>query len=135
LRIKALLSKKGGYQGMLEYIPGKYVHRPVDANGYMFIHCIFVGFKKEFKGKGYASTLIEECIKEAKESKMFGVAVVTRKGSFMAKKNIFVKKGFVLVDETEPDFQLMVLKFDQNIANPKFIPITGARGSFKIFLK
>ena len=39
LRIKALLSQKGGYQGMLEYIPGEYAHRPVDAKGYLFIHC------------------------------------------------------------------------------------------------
>jgi len=44
LRIKILLSKEGGYQGMLEYIPGRYAHRPVDAEGYMFIHCVFVGF-------------------------------------------------------------------------------------------
>jgi len=120
LRIKALLSKKGGYQGMLEYIPGKFAHRPVNANGYMFIHCIFVGFKREFKGKGYASSLIDECIRDAKESKMLGVAVVTRKGSFMAKKDVFVKKGFLLADEAKPDFQLMVLNFDQNVANPKF---------------
>ena len=49
LRIKALFSKKEGYQGMLEYIPGEYAHRPVDAKGYMFIHCIFVGFKKELR--------------------------------------------------------------------------------------
>ncbi len=52
---------------MLEYISGKYAHRPVDAQGYIFIHCIFVGFKKEYKGKGYASSLIDECIKEAKK--------------------------------------------------------------------
>ena len=67
LRIKELLSKKGGYQGMLEYIPGKFAHRPVEAEGYMFIHCIFVGFKKEFKGRGFASSLIDECIKDAKK--------------------------------------------------------------------
>jgi len=120
LRIKALVSKQGGYQGMLEYIPGKFAHRPVDAEGYMFIHCIFVGFKKEFKGKGYASALIDECIKEAKNANMQGVAVVTRKGSFMAKKDIFVKKGFVIVDQAEPDFELLVLKFNPNAANPKF---------------
>lgn len=120
LRIKALLSEKGGYQGMLEYIPGKFAHRPVDAEGYMFIHCVFVGFKKEFKGKGYASSLIDECIKEAKEQNMQGVAVVTRKGSFMAKKDIFVKKGFVEVDKAEPDFQLLALKFSQTAVNPKF---------------
>ena len=120
LRIKALLSKKGGYQGMLEYIPGRYAHRPVDAEEFMCIHCIFVGFKKEFKGKGYASLLIDECIKEAKLGGMKGVAVVTRKGSFMAKRHIFVKKGFVSVDEATPDFELLVLKFSQEAPDPKF---------------
>ena len=120
LRIKALISKKGGYQGMLEYIPGKYAHRPIDADGYMFIHCIFVGFRNEFKGKGYASSLIDVCIKEAKDANMHGVAVVTRKGPFMVKKDIFIKKGFVLVDEAKPDFELLVLKFNKKAANPKF---------------
>jgi len=120
LRIKALFSKESGYQGMLEYIPGKYAHRPVEAEGYMFIHCIFVGFRREFKGKGYASLLIDECIEESKELKMQGVAVVTRKGAFMAKKDIFVKKGFVLVDKVEPDFELLVLKIDEEAPNPKF---------------
>jgi len=86
----------------------------------MFIHCIFVGFKKEFKGKGYASSLIDECIKDAKKSNMNGVAVVTRKGSFMAKKDIFIKKGFVLTDKAEPDFQLLVLKFNYRAINPTF---------------
>jgi len=120
LRIKAILSKKGGYQGMLEYIPGRYAHRPVKAEGYMFIHCIFVGFKREYKGKGYGSTLIDECIKETKELNLNGVAVVTRKGSFMAKKDIFIKKGFIEVDKADPDFQLLVLKFNQKAINPKF---------------
>jgi GNAT superfamily N-acetyltransferase len=120
LRIKVVVPEKGGYQGMIEYIPGKYAHRPVDAEGYMFIHCIFVGFKREFKGKGYGSALIEQCIAEAKNSKMKGVAVVTRKGSFMAKKDIFLKKGFHVVDTAEPDFELLALKFNPNAANPKF---------------
>jgi hypothetical protein len=120
LRIKVLLSKIGGYQGMLEYVPGKYAHRPVDAEGYMFIHCVFVGFKKEFKGRGYASFLIDECIKEAKDTNMHGVAVVTRKGPFMVGKDIFLKKGFVQVDAAKPDFELLVLKFNQNADDPKF---------------
>jgi hypothetical protein len=85
----------------------------------MFIHCIFVGFRNEFKGKGYASSLIDVCIKEAKDANMHGVAVVARKGPFMAKKDIFLKKGFVLVDEARPDFKLLVLKFNKKAANPK----------------
>lgn len=120
LRIKVLFSKSGGYQGMLEYIPGKYAHRPVNAEGYMFIHCVFVGFKNEFKGKGYASSLILECIEEAKRQKMVGVAVVTRKGPFMAKRDIFLKNGFESVDVVKPDFELLALKFDKNANNPTF---------------
>jgi hypothetical protein len=107
---------------MLEYIPGKYAHRPVDADGYMFIHCIFVGFKNEFKGKGYGSLLIGECIKEAKDMKMLGVAVVTREGSFMARNDIFLNDGFKVVDNADPDFNLLVKKFDENVKNPKFKP-------------
>lgn len=33
---------------------------------------------------------------------------------------IFLKKGFVLVGKVEPDFELLVLKFDQKAINPKF---------------
>ena len=120
LRIKVIFSKKGGYQGMLEYIPGKFAHRPVEAENYMFIHCIFVGFKKEFKGKGHASSLIDECIKDAKKAKMQGVAVVTRKGPFMARNDIFLKKGFQVVDSAEPDFNLLVKKFNAKSRNPRF---------------
>ncbi len=105
---------------MLEYLPGEYAHRPVKADAYMFIHCIFVGFKKEFKGKGYASKMIDECIKDAKEQNMLGVAVVTRKGSFRAHNEIFLKKGFINVDNAKPDFELLVLKFDSKSENPSF---------------
>ena len=120
LRIKIIFSQTGGYQGMIEYIPGEFAHRPVDAKGYLFIHCVFVGFKKEFKGKGYASLLIDECIKDAKEKKMSGVAVVTRKGSFMVDSPIFIKKGFQIADIAKPDFELLVKKFDESSKDPKF---------------
>ena len=120
LRIKIIFLKEGGYQGMIEYIPGEYAHRPVLAKDYMFIHCVFVGFKKEFKGRGYASSLIQECIIDAKKSGMHGVAVVVRKGSFMAKKDIFIKMGFVEVDKANPDFELLALKFDQTFLSPSF---------------
>lgn len=122
LRIKAVISEEFGYQGMIEYIPGKYAHRPVEADGYLFIHCIFVGFKKETKGKGYGSLLLKECIKEAKDKRMSGVAAVTRKGSFMADDGLFLKHGFQVVDQAEPDFCLLVNKFDEKSANPSFKP-------------
>ncbi len=120
LRIKAIITKSGVYQGTLEYIPGKYAHRPVNADGYLFIQCIFAGFKKEFKEKGYASRLLDTCIKEAEDQKMLGVAVVTRKGSFMADNRIFLKKGFQICDKAKPDFELLALKFEEKAENPTF---------------
>jgi hypothetical protein len=120
LRIKSVIADTGEYRGMLEYIPGEYAHRPVNCAGYMFIHCIFVGFKSKHKGKGYASALLDDCIRESKQANMKGVAVVTRKGSFMAKKDIFLKKGFSLVDKASPDFELLVLKFAENAKDPAF---------------
>lgn len=120
LRIKAVISEDGGYQGMIEYIPGNYAHRPVEADGYMFIHCLYVGLKKEYKGKGFGQALIEGCIDEAKNDGMKGVTVVTRKGSFMANDAIFKKMGFEVVDQAKPDFHLMVKKFDVKTEDPKF---------------
>lgn len=122
LRIKALISQSGGYQGMIEYIPGEFAHRPVDAAGYLFIHCLFVGFKKEFKGRGFASALINECLQDARRQGLYGVAAVARKGSFMAGKEIFLKNRFVTVDKTKPDFELMVYRLNDQAPLPGFKP-------------
>ena len=120
LKIKTIYSDKDGTQGMIEYIPGEYCWRPVEASGYMFIHCIFVGFKGAYKGKGYGSLLLKECLGDVKKKNMHGVAVVTRKGPFMAGKEIFEKNGFEVVDTVPPDFELLVKKFNKNVSTPKF---------------
>lgn len=120
LTIKVLNVADGSTQGMIEYIPGKYAHRPVSAEDYMFIHCLFVGFRKEYKGKGLATMLLNECMQDAREQGMPGVAVVTRKGSFMADNPIFLKNGFHVVDQTIPDFELSVLKFKADEPDPAF---------------
>ena len=120
MRIKTLYSHEDGTQGMIEYIPGEYCWRPVDAGGYMFIHCIFVGFKRAYKGKGYGSLLLDECLRDGRKENMHGVAVVTRKGAFMAGKELFVRKGFEVVDTAPPDFELLVKNFDRTAPTPRF---------------
>lgn len=120
MKLKILHSYSDGTQGMIEYLPGEHCWRPVDADGYLFIHCVFVGFKKEYKRKGYASLLLDECIKDARGENMNGVAVVTRKGPFMVGKDIFLKNGFEVVDFAPPDFDLLVKKFNEGAPNPKF---------------
>lgn len=120
LVIKTLYAEKGGTQGMIEYIPGEYCWRPVDAVGYMFIHCIFVGFKRDYKGKGYGTRLLNECIEAAKSENRLGVAVVSREGAWMAGRDFFLKNGFEVVDSAPPDFELLALKFDKCSPSPKF---------------
>jgi hypothetical protein len=120
MKIKTLVSDEDGAQGLIEYIPGEYCWRPVEARGYMFIHCIFSGFKRAYKGKGYGSLLVDECLKDARNAKMHGVAVVTRRGGWMADERLFVKKGFEVVDSAPPDFELLVKKFSESASTPKF---------------
>lgn len=120
LKIKTLYSEKDGNQGMIEYIPGEYCWRPVEAKVFMFIHCIFLGFKKEYKGRGYGSLLLTECEQDARHRQLHGVAVVTRKGPFMAGKELFLKNGYEFVEAAEPDFELLVKRFNQKAPLPAF---------------
>jgi hypothetical protein len=56
LKIKMLDLSQGG-RGFIEYIPGKFAWRPVNADGYMFIHCLWVVGAS--RGKGYAEILLD----------------------------------------------------------------------------
>ena len=120
LRIKSVLTEKDGVQGMIEYIPGEYCWRPVKAEGYIFIHCIFTGYKSKYKGEGLGSRLLDVCLEEAQRDKKYGAAVVTRTGSFMAGSGIFIKKGFKKTDDAPPDFELLAVKFKKNAPDPIF---------------
>lgn len=134
LRIKGVVLRDGGYQGMIEYLPIQHAHRPVEAPedaDYLFINCLFVGFKKKFKGKGYGEALVKVAVEDAKKSGSKGVAVVTRNGSLMVSKDIFLKNGFVLVETAKPDFELLVLKFDAQSPNPKFRDMKTAQTKYE----
>jgi N-acetylglutamate synthase-like GNAT family acetyltransferase len=119
MKYKVLYSEEKGTLGLIEYIPGKYAWRAVEAEGYMAIHCLCI-FHKSYREKGYASCMIDECLKDAKKEKMFGVAVVTRKGAWMVGKDIFLKKGFEVADKAPPDFELLVKRFNKENPIPKF---------------
>jgi L-amino acid N-acyltransferase YncA len=122
LRLKYLHSPADGVQGMIEYLPGELCWRPVDAAGYTFIHCLFSGFRRAYKGRGYGSKLLSACLTEAKGRKVHGVCTVTRRGSFMAGREIFQRHGFEKVDDAPSDFELMVKKFRKRAPNPRFRP-------------
>jgi hypothetical protein len=119
LKVKMLSTPDDGMVGYIEYIPGERAWRAVNAEGYMFIHCIYIG-KKKCKGKGYGTLLIKECVKDAKKANMNGVAVVTREGTWMVGKELFLKNGFEEVEKALPDFSLLVKKFKKSAPTPSF---------------
>lgn len=82
MRYKVLYSEEKGTVGLIEYIPGEYAWRAIDADGYMVIHCLCI-FYKPYREKGVATKMIDECIEDAKKEKKHGVAVVTRRGAWM----------------------------------------------------
>ena len=113
LIIKLLYTKKPEKLiGYIEYIPGRFCWRAVDANEQMFIHCLWISPKK-LRGQGLGSLLIDECINDAEKQGLKGVAVVASNGSFMANKDIFEKNGFKVVGESEP-YVLLVNQHHQH---------------------
>jgi len=118
LRFKVLRSREFGDVGMIEYAPGSHAWRPVEAEGYLVIHCLMVSFAH--KGKGLGALLLDSCLRDAKKSKCRGVAVVTSSDSFMAERGLFIKAGFVSV-QSIPPYELLVKKFKKAAPDPRFI--------------
>ena len=128
LRLKLLLVNEGAKRGFrargfIEYIPGEYAWRGINAEGYMVIHCIWVVGKN--KGRGYGSKLLQQCLNDAKG--MNGVAVMTSDKTWLPKKDLFVKNGFEKVDSMPPYFELYTKRFSEKAPLPKFNPIPKSR--------
>ena len=64
---EGLVFLKGNVRGkcFIEYIPAEYAWAPVEADGYMYIDCLWVS--GQFKGHGYSTLLLDECIRDSKE--------------------------------------------------------------------
>lgn len=119
LRAKHLLRPDGKPVGYIEYIPGEFAWRAVDAPGYMFIHCIWVHSKKDQR-KGWGSLMVKHCLDDARGAGMYGVAVITRRGPWLADRGLFVANAFEPVDRAAPDYELMVRKFSRTAPDPVF---------------
>ena len=119
LRAKALLAPDGEPCGYIEYIPGEFAWRGVDAGGYMFIHCVWI-YSKRHQGRRWGSMLVEACLADAKKEGMSGVAVMVRDGPWLADRRLFLANGFEPVDAAPPDYQLLARKFDGRASAPAF---------------
>jgi hypothetical protein len=118
LKYKVLRSEKFGDIGMIEYTLGSRVWRPVEAAGYLVIHCLTVNGKHQ--GKGFGFFLLDSCLSDAQKSHCDGVAVVTGSDSFMAASDLFLRSGFVSVDRMPP-YELLVKKLKKRAPDPRFL--------------
>ncbi len=107
-------------KAFIEYMPIEKVWKPLEGTNYMIINCLWVS--GQFKGKGIARALLNECITESNELGMDGVAVVcsSKTKPFLTDKKFFIKFGFEVVDVLDPYFELLALKLKNNNLFPKF---------------
>ncbi len=119
LRAKMLLAPDGEPAGYIEYLPGEFAWRGVEARGFLFIHCVWI-FRKQHQRKGWGRVMIEACLNDARKAGMHGAAVMVRDGAWLADRRLFLANGFAPVDTAPPDYQLLVCKFDDDTANPAF---------------
>jgi len=129
LHLKILKNSSGKMIGFIEFVPASKAWRPVNANKFMFIHCMAIYSKKD-RNKGYGLMLISEAEKEAKKIQMSGLCVMTSEGSWIANKNIFEKYGFTQVDK-RGRFELLSKTWDKNTDTPKLFDWTKQQKKYK----
>ena len=86
----------------IEYIPAENAWVPIDADGYLYIDCLWIA--GAMKGKGYSNDLLGECIKDAKEHNKKGVCILSaegRKREFLSDAEYLKHKGFSVADKSD----------------------------------
>ncbi len=119
IRAKALMAPDGEACGYIEYVPGEFAWRGVNAAGYFLIHCLWMHYSR-YQGKGWGGLMLKACLDEGEAAGMDGVAVMVRKGPWMADHRLFLAHGFILVDSAPPDYQLLARKFNKDAQDPAF---------------
>ena len=107
----------------IEYIPAENAWVPIDADGYLYINCLWVS--GSLKGHGYSSELLEECLRDAKAQGKNGVCILCaegRKREFLADPKFLTHKGFKVSDISDCGINLMYLPLAENAQPPNSRP-------------
>ena len=104
----------------IEYIPAENAWQPIHADGYLFINCLWVS--GAFKGHGYSTDLLNECIRDAKAQGKKGLCILSsqKKKGFLADPKYLRYKGFHVADESDVGIQLFYLPFCDGEEPPRF---------------
>lgn len=106
----------------IEYIPAENAWAPIEADGYLYIDCMWIA--GDLKGRGYANDLLAECLLEAKKQNKKGLCVVSslKKKEFLSDPKFLAYKGFKIADESANGITLMYLPLSPDAEPPKFKP-------------
>ena len=129
LRMKILKDDTDRMMGFIEYIPANKAWRPIQADNFMFIHCIVVYSKKD-RNQGYGSILLNAVEKDAKSRGMTGICVMASKGPWLANKSIFENNGFIVLAK-KGRFELLSKKWETAAIEPKFMNWTAQQAQYK----
>ncbi|MBQ1521658.1 MAG: YoaP domain-containing protein [Erysipelotrichaceae bacterium] len=104
----------------IEYIPAENAWNPIRAEGYIYIDCLWVS--GSFKGHGYSTDLLNECICDSKEKGKKGLCILSsaKKKPFLADPKFLIHKGFEVCDEADNGIQLWYLPFEKGTEKPQF---------------
>lgn len=119
---EGLVFLKGNVRGkcFIEYIPAEYAWAPVEAEGYMYIDCLWVS--GQFKGHGHSNLLLNACIEDSKAKGKKGLVVLSsrKKMGFLSDPKYMEYKGFKTADISDPYFELLYLPFEEGAEQPRF---------------
>ena len=105
----------------IEYIPAENAWVPIEADGYIYIDCLWIA--GSMKGRGYSNDLLNECIADAKAQGKKGICILSsegRKKEFLSDPKYMAYKGFSVADTSDCGINLMYLVFDTDAEPPKF---------------
>ncbi len=104
----------------IEYLPAENAWNPIEADGYMFIDCLWVS--GSFKGHGYSNDLLNECIRDSRNKGRKGLCILSsaKKKPFLADPKYLKYKGFEVADEADNGIQLWYLPLEKDAVKPGF---------------
>ena len=102
----------------IEYAPLEKAWVPIEGDNYYYIYCLWV--LGEYRGKGYAKSLMEYCIDDARKNGKSGICMLAaqRQKAWLSSQDFVKKYGFKTVDTTDNGYELLALSFDKSY--PKF---------------
>ena len=105
----------------IEYIPAENAWVPIEAEGYIYIDCLWIA--GSMKGHGYSNDLLNECIADAKSQGKKGICILSsdgRKREFLSDPKYMAYKGFSVADVSDCGINLMYLPLAEDAEPPKF---------------